>query len=81
MPRTGRGIGLEIHEEPYLRSGSARTLEAGHVFSVEPSICVAGRFGVRYENIVHLGADGPEVLNGAPRFHPLGAGTANQEAS
>jgi Xaa-Pro aminopeptidase len=81
LSRTGHGIGLEIHEEPYLRSGSTRALEAGHVFSVEPSIAVEGRFGVRYENIVHLGEDGPELLNGAARFHALGAGTTNQEAS
>jgi Xaa-Pro aminopeptidase len=80
LSRTGHGIGLEIHEEPYLRSGSSRRLEAGNVFSVEPSIAVAGRFGVRYENIVHLGADGPELLNGAARFHALGAGSTNQEA-
>jgi Xaa-Pro aminopeptidase len=71
LSRTGHGIGLEVHEAPYLRSGSAQRLEAGNVFSVEPSIAVEGRFGVRYENIVHLGADGPEVLNAAARFHPL----------
>lgn len=74
LSRTGHGIGLEIHEAPYLRSGSGQRLEAGNVFSVEPSIAVAGRFGVRLENIVHLGADGPEVLNGAARFHALRGG-------
>ena len=61
--RTGHGVGLEIHEEPYLRPGNPAPLEAGHVFSVEPGIYVPGRFGVRYENLVHLGADGPELLN------------------
>ena len=61
--RTGHGVGLEIHEEPYLRPGNPAPLEVGHVFSVEPGIYLPGRFGVRYENLVHLGADGPELLN------------------
>ena len=61
--RTGHGVGLEIHEEPYLRPGNPAPLEAGHVFSVEPGIYVPGRFGVRYENLVHLSADGSELLN------------------
>ncbi len=63
--RLGHGVGLEIHEEPYLRPGNPKPLEAGHVFSVEPGIYVPGSFGVRYENLVHLGADGPELLNRA----------------
>lgn len=63
--RTGHGVGLEIHEEPYLRSGNPAPLQVGHVFSVEPGIYVPGRFGVRYENLVHLGADGAELLNAA----------------
>ncbi|MEO8689559.1 MAG: aminopeptidase P family protein [Solirubrobacteraceae bacterium] len=61
--RTGHGVGLEIHEEPYLRPGNPAPLQAGHVFSVEPGIYVPGRYGVRYENLVHLGPDGPELLN------------------
>jgi Xaa-Pro aminopeptidase len=64
--RLGHGVGLEIHEEPYLRPGNPVPLETGHVFSVEPGIYVPGRFGVRYENLVHLGPDGPELLNTAP---------------
>jgi len=64
--RLGHGVGLEIHEEPYLRPGNPKPLEVGHVFSVEPGIYVPGAFGVRYENLVHLGADGPELLNAAP---------------
>ena len=63
--RTGHGVGLEIHEEPYLRPGNPAPLQVGHVFSVEPGIYVPGRFGVRYENLVHLGTDGPELLNRA----------------
>ncbi len=71
LSRTGHGIGLEIHEAPYLRSGSPIALEAGNVFSVEPSIAVSGRFGVRLENLVHLTEDGPELLNSAARFHAI----------
>jgi Xaa-Pro aminopeptidase len=63
--RTGHGVGLEIHEEPYLRPGNPARLQVGHVFSVEPGIYVPGEFGVRYENLVHLGPDGPELLNAA----------------
>jgi len=65
--RTGHGVGLEIHEPPYLRPGNAEPLQAGHVFSVEPGIYLPSRFGVRFENLVHLGPDGPELLNAAPR--------------
>jgi Xaa-Pro aminopeptidase len=70
--RTGHGVGLEIHEPPYLRAGNAEPLEAGDVFSVEPGIYVPGRFGLRFENLVHLGADGPELLNQSARLHTLG---------
>ena len=73
LHRTGHGVGLEIHEEPYLRPGNHDVLAAGDVFSVEPGIYFPGRFGVRYENLVHLGADGPELLNRDPR---AGAGAA-----
>jgi Xaa-Pro aminopeptidase len=72
--RTGHGVGLEIHEPPCLRPGDPEPLQAGHVFSVEPGIYVPGRFGVRFENLVHLGADGPELLNAAPREPTLAAG-------
>lgn len=71
--RTGHGVGLEIHEPPYLRPGNPEPLVEGHVFSVEPGIYVPGRFGVRFENLVHLSADGPELLNAAPREPALTA--------
>ena len=67
LHRTGHGLGLEIHEPPYLRAGNPQPLETGHVFSIEPGIYVAGEFGLRFETIYHLGADGPEALNAAPR--------------
>jgi Xaa-Pro aminopeptidase len=65
--RTGHGVGLEIHEPPYLRPGNPEPLPAGSVFSVEPGIYVPGRVGVRSENLGHRGVDGPQLLNAAPR--------------
>ncbi len=52
ITRTGHGIGLEVHEEPYLVAGNRRLLEPGMTFSVEPGIYLPGRFGVRIEDIV-----------------------------
>ena len=65
--RTGHGIGLESHEEPYLVAGSETPLEEGMAFSVEPGIYLPGRYGARIEDIVVCGPDGPIVLNQAPR--------------
>ncbi len=65
--RTGHGIGLEGHEEPYLVSGNAEPLGAGMAFSVEPGIYLPGRYGARIEDIVICGPDGPIVLNNEPR--------------
>jgi Xaa-Pro aminopeptidase len=65
--RTGHGIGLEGHEEPYLIAGNAEPLEAGMAFSVEPGIYLVGRYGARIEDIVVCGPDGPVTLNEAPR--------------
>jgi Xaa-Pro aminopeptidase len=61
--RTGHGIGLEEHEDPYIVAGNRVALEPGHAFSVEPGIYLAGRFGARIEDIVVAAADGPLVLN------------------
>jgi Xaa-Pro aminopeptidase len=65
--RTGHGIGLEVHEDPYLVKGNEQPLEAGHAFSVEPGIYLQGRYGARIEDIMVCGQDGPDVLNQAPR--------------
>jgi Xaa-Pro aminopeptidase len=65
--RLGHGIGLEGHEEPYLVAGNALPLEAGHAFSIEPGIYLAGRYGVRIEDIVVCREGGPDVLNESPR--------------
>ena len=52
ITRTGHGIGLEVHEHPYIVAGNRRPLEPGMAFSVEPGIYLPGRFGVRIEDIV-----------------------------
>ncbi len=65
--RTGHGIGLEGHEDPYLVAGNTLPLQPGMAFSVEPGIYLVGEYGARIEDIVVCGADGPIVLNEAPR--------------
>jgi Xaa-Pro aminopeptidase len=65
--RLGHGIGLEGHEEPYLVAGNEEALRPGFAFSIEPGIYLAGRFGVRIEDIVICAEDGPDVLNESPR--------------
>jgi Xaa-Pro dipeptidase len=58
--RTGHGMGLDVHEEPYLVQGSRVRLDVGMCFSDEPMICVPGEFGVRLEDHIHMTAQGPE---------------------
>lgn len=65
--RTGHGMGVEIHEPPYLTATSQAVLEEGMVFSIEPGIYLPDRFGIRLEDIVILRSDGPEVLSELPR--------------
>jgi Xaa-Pro aminopeptidase len=61
--RTGHGIGLEEHEEPYIVVGNTEPLEAGDCFSIEPGIYLPGRHGARIEDIVVATAAGVERLN------------------
>jgi Xaa-Pro aminopeptidase len=61
--RTGHGIGVTTHEPPYLVEGEEQTLLPGMCFSVEPGIYLAGRFGVRIEDIVTVTSDGCRRLN------------------
>lgn len=61
--RTGHGIGVEEHEDPYIVAGNPTVLVEGHAFSVEPGIYLAGRFGARIEDIVVASGDGPRSLN------------------
>ena len=73
--RTGHGVGLELHEAPYIRAGNDQALEEGHVFTIEPGVYVPGRFGVRFENTVVVTAAGAESLNQAPESLSFGATT------
>ncbi|HET7487173.1 MAG TPA: Xaa-Pro peptidase family protein [Acidimicrobiales bacterium] len=61
--RTGHGIGLEEHEDPYLVGGNCEALVPGHAFSIEPGIYLDGRWGARIEDIVVATDAGPEPLN------------------
>ena len=63
--RTGHGIGLEEHEDPYLVEGNDEPILAGHAFSIEPGIYLPGRTGLRLEDIVVATDAGPEPLNTA----------------
>jgi Xaa-Pro aminopeptidase len=67
MHRTGHGIGLETHEEPYIVEGNELILEPGMAFSIEPGIYLPGRHGARIEDIVVTTSDGVERLNTRPR--------------
>ncbi|MCC6403563.1 MAG: aminopeptidase P family protein [Fimbriimonadaceae bacterium] len=74
--RTGHGIGLRIHEEPFIVGGSDVALLEHDCFSIEPGVYVPGEFGVRIENIVTVTQDGHESLNSDPaselRLIPFG---------
>lgn len=65
--RTGHGLGIEVHEPPYITATSETVLDEGMVFSIEPGIYLPGRFGIRLEEIVILRADGPEIFSELPR--------------
>lgn len=60
--RTGHGIGVEEHEDPYIVSGNHELLVAGNAYSVEPGIYLTGRFGFRLEDIVVVTDDGSRPL-------------------
>lgn len=61
--RTGHGIGMEAHEEPYMVSGNQLPIVAGHAFSVEPGIYLPGKWGMRLEDIVVASDNGPISMN------------------
>jgi Xaa-Pro aminopeptidase len=73
--RLGHGIGLEVHEDPYLVEGNAAPLTSGQAFSVEPGIYLEGRYGARIEDIVVCRPDGAESLNAVERSLIVVAGT------
>jgi Xaa-Pro aminopeptidase len=65
--RTGHGIGLEVHEQPYIVAGNELVLEPGMAFSIEPGIYLPGRWGARIEDIVVVNGSGATRLNHRPR--------------
>jgi Xaa-Pro aminopeptidase len=64
--RTGHGIGLSVHEEPYIVAGNDIPLQEGMAFSVEPGIYFPGQWGARIEDIVVVTADGVMSVNERP---------------
>jgi Xaa-Pro aminopeptidase len=64
--RMGHGIGLDVHELPFVSEEDETPLEAGMTFTDEPSILVDGRFGVRIEDVVVCEPEGGRKLNGFP---------------
>lgn len=64
--RTGHGVGLEVHEQPYLVTGNQQPLQAGMVHSVEPGVYLPGRFGIRLEDLVVVEHGRSRRLNQAP---------------
>lgn len=65
--RTGHGLGLDVHEGPWITATSETVLEPGMVFSIEPGIYLPGRFGIRLEEIVVVRDTGAEILSALPR--------------
>lgn len=72
--RTGHGLGLDIHEEPYIVQGNMTRLAPGMCFSIEPMLCVYGECGVRLEDIIYMTETGPQwfLTPAASIEHPFG---------
>jgi D-alanyl-D-alanine dipeptidase len=63
LHRTGHGLGLQVHEPPFMVAGNSELLEEGMVFSIEPGIYLPGRFGVRLEIIASVSPTGALLMN------------------
>lgn len=63
ITRTGHGIGVNIHEYPNIVAGNKQVLQNGMAFSIEPSVCIPGEFGIRIEDIVLVNNGKAEILN------------------
>lgn len=67
LHRTGHGLGIDVHEAPYITASSETVLDEGMVFSIEPGIYLQGRFGLRLEEIVIVRGNHAEILSDLPR--------------
>lgn len=65
--RTGHGIGVDAHEDPYIVSGNTETLAVGHCFSIEPGIYLPDRYGYRLEDCLAASVDGPDSFTSSNR--------------
>ncbi|WP_420433382.1 M24 family metallopeptidase [Candidatus Poriferisocius sp.] len=64
---TGHGVGLDIHEQPWVRASSEESLKSGHVITVEPGIYLPGFCGARVEDTVLVCDEGPVRLTESPK--------------
>jgi len=67
LHRTGHGLGIDVHEAPYITGTSETVLDDGMVFSIEPGIYLQGRFGLRLEEIVMIRDGKAEIFSEMPR--------------
>ena len=64
--RAGHGLGLDVHEQPYICEGNDQLVQAGNVFSDEPGIYIPGQYGVRIEDQLFIHESGAERLTNLP---------------
>lgn len=67
----GHGVGVDIHEEPFLNAESTTTILSGDVVTVEPGVYIRGAFGIRIEDMVLVTEEGPELLTSFPKLLEL----------